>query len=166
MTFLQRILHKCFAWSAIVLAGVFLEMTPILLRSPLPHPIARFHAEPYDILLMVMRELILVMPAVAAIACAMAWHSLRRGVSDARDWAIVASACLVALSTPFFVADFTILRSYAGRTFESTGVLSLALSLLLIGIGGVAAFYKRDPQSVAAPAPHARHEVDALASSL
>lgn len=162
MPLLQRILRKCFAWSALIFFAVFAEMTPILLRSPLPHPIARFHAEPFDILLMVMRELILVMPAVAALTCAIAWRSLRDNAPAARHWSIVASTSLIVLSTPFFVADLTILRFYAGHTFDTIGVLALAVALFLIGITGLATFLKRNPSAANAPANRAR-EMEALA---
>jgi hypothetical protein len=152
MSLLQKILHKSFLWSAIVFAAIFLEMTPILMRSPLPHPIARFHAQPFDILLMAAREILLIMPAVAAFACTMAWWTRRNNASDARHWSILASASMIALSTPFFVADFTLLRYFAGRTFDFVGVLAVAIVLFSIGIIGVATFGRRNPSSARVPA--------------
>jgi hypothetical protein len=152
MPLLQKILHKSFLWSAIVFAAIFLEMTPILMRSPLPHPIARFHAEPFDILLMAAREILLIMPAIAAFACAMAWWTRRNKASDARHWSILASTSMIVLSTPFFVTDFTLLHHFTDRTFDFVGVLAFAVVLFLIGITGVATFSRRDPSPARVPA--------------
>ena len=157
----EQILRKAFAWSAIIFAGIFLEMSPILMRSPLPYPMASFHAQPFDIVLMLARELILIMPAVAAFACGMAWWTLRKNAPDARHWSILASVSMITLSTPFFVADFTLLRYVSGRSYDFAGVLAVAVALCLIGITGVATFTRRNHADSARVSSHAH--ADALA---
>ena len=64
--------------------------------------------EPIQLLLIAMREMILLMPAVLAVASAMAWWTLRRGGPSARRWAIAASISSLVMSAPFLVADVAI----------------------------------------------------------
>ena len=150
MPILQKLLRNLFGYAAIISAGVFATMVPVLLRSPFPHATARFHAEPYGLLLIAMRELIFVLPPVVAIVNGMAWLALRNDSRSARTWAIAASISFLVLSAPFFVADLVILQYHLAGAIEFGGVLLLFLALNSLGIVGVLAFAKRDAMFVAA----------------
>src|SRR6476659_7236090 len=73
MPLMLKLLRNLFGYAAIIFAGVFATMVPVLLRAPFPHTTARFHAEPYGLLLIFMRELIMFTPPFVAIVNAMAW---------------------------------------------------------------------------------------------
>ena len=148
MPILQKLLRNLFGYAAIISAGVFATMVSVLLRSPFPHATARFHAEPYGLLLIVMRELIFLMPPVVAILNGMAWLRLRKGSQSARSWAIAASISFLMLSVPFLVADVVILQYRLVGAFAFGGILVLFLVLNSLGLAGVAAFAKRDAMFV------------------
>jgi len=148
MPLMQKLLRNLFGYAAIISAGVFATMVPVLLRAPFPHTTARFHAEPYGLLLIFMRELIMFTPPFVAIVNAMAWIALRKGFQSARLWAIAASISFLVLSVPFLVADVVIVQYQLTGFVEFAGVLVLFLALSSFGIAGVAAFAKRDAMSV------------------
>jgi hypothetical protein len=150
MPILQKLLRNLFGYAAIISAGVFATMVPVLLRAPFPHATARFHAEPYGLLLIAMRELIFVLPPVVAIVNGMAWLALRKDLQSARPWAIAASISFLVMSAPFFVADLVILQYHMAGIVEVGGVLLLFLALNSLGIVGVMAFGKRDAMFVSA----------------
>jgi len=149
---LQKLMQSCFGYAAIVSSAVFMTMVPVIVRSPLPHATPRFHAESYGLLLIFMRELILLMPAVMAVVNGKAWWAFRSGAPSARQWAMAASASFVMLSTPFFVADVAIMQYSMTGIVGIAGVLVLAVALLSLGIAGFATFRKpseslvRDPE--------------------
>jgi hypothetical protein len=148
MPLLQKLLRNLFGYAAIISAGVFATMVPALLRAPFPHATPRFHAEPYGLLLIFMRELIFLMPPVVTIVNGMAWLALRKGSASARQWAIAASISFLVLSAPFLVADVVIVQDHLAGPFAFGGVFILFLVLNSFGIVGVAAFGKRDAMSV------------------
>lgn len=148
MPLMQKLLRNLFGYAAIISAGVFATMVPALLRAPFPHATAHFHAEPYGLLLIFMRELIMLTPPFVAIANAMAWLTLRKGSKSARPWAITASISFLVLSVPFLIADIVILQYQLTGFVGFAGVLVLFLVLSSFGIAGVAAFAKRDAMSV------------------
>jgi cytochrome bd-type quinol oxidase subunit 2 len=140
---LQKLLRSSFGYASIVSSAVFIALSPALLRAPLPHATSRFHAEPVSLLLIAMRELILVMPAVMAVMTGMAWWALRKGLPSARSRALAASISCLVMSTPFLVADVAIVSYSLAGAVEFTGVLVLFVTLLSIGIAGLVAFRKR-----------------------
>lgn len=148
MPILQKLLRNLFGYAAIISAGVFATMVPALLRAPFPHATARFHAEPYGLLLIFMRELIMLAPPFVAILNGMAWLTLRKGSQSARPWAIAASCSFLVLSAPFLVADFVILQYRLTGAIGFLGVLILFVALSSLGVAGVAAFAKRDAMFV------------------
>ena len=115
---LQKLLRSSFGYASIVSFAVFIALSPALLRAPLPHLTSRFHAEPVSLLLIAMRELILVMPAVMAITTGLAWWALRKGLPSARSRALAASLSCLVMSTPFLVADIAIVRYSLGGPVE------------------------------------------------
>ena len=145
-----KILRNCFASATIVFAFVFATTVPVLLRSALPHATPSFHAEPVGILLIAMRELIVLMPPVIAIVNGLAWWTLATKRPSARYWAIGASASLLGMSLPFFIADLVILPGTVGFF----GVLVLGLALSSIGITGLAVFGKLDALAASSHRDH------------
>lgn len=140
---LQKLMRTCFGYASIVSSAVFIALAPFLLRAPLPHVPVRFHADPISLLLTAMRELILVMPAVMAVATGMAWWTLRKGLPSARSSALAASFSCLLMSTPFLVADIAIVHySLAGPGWVA-GELLLCTTLLSLGVAGLVAFGKR-----------------------
>ena len=144
MPLMQKLLRNLFGYAAVISAGVFATMVPVLLRAPFPHATARFHAEPYGLLLIFMRELMMLAPPFVAVINAMAWLTLRKGSPSARPWAIAASISFLVLSVPFLVADVVILQYRLTGLVGFSGVLFLFLALSSLGIAGVAAFAERD----------------------
>jgi hypothetical protein len=139
---LQKFMRTAFGYASIVSSAVFIALSPALISAPLPHLTARFHAGPVSLLLIAMRELMLVMPAVLAISSGLAWWALRKGLQPARSRALAASASCLVMSTPFLAAGIAIrLYSLAGPV-EVTGVLVLFVTLLSLGIAGLVAFRK------------------------
>ena len=153
MTVIQKFTRTCFGYTSIVSACVFVSLAPFLLSAPLPHATPRFHAGPVSLLLIAVRELILVMPAVLSVVTGMAWWSLRKGLSSARPRALAASISCLVMSTPFFVADISIARYSLSGPVEFTGVLLLFVAMLSIGITGIVAFSKRSLPRAASVAP-------------
>ena len=148
---LQRLMRTYFGYAAIISSAVFISLAPVLLRSPLPHVTSRFHAEPVQLLLIAMRELFLVMPAVLGVVSGIAWWTLRIGAASARQWAVAASISSLVLSAPFFSADVAIVQYSVTGFVGFTGVLILSLTLLSLGIAGLVAFAKRNAPRVAEP---------------
>ena len=146
---LHRFLRSCFGYAAIASSAVAITLMPAFLRAPFPHATSRFHAEPMQLLLIAMREMILLMPAVLALATGMAWWTLRKGAPSARRWAIAASISCLVMSAPFFVADVAIEQYSLTGPVGFTGVLVLFVTLLTLGIEGLATFGKREARYVA-----------------
>ena len=159
---LQKLLRSSFGYASIVSFAVFIALSPALLRAPLPHPTARFHAEPVSLLLIAMRELILVMPAVMAVMTGLAWWTLRRGLPSARSRALAASVSCLLMSTPFLVADIAIVSYSLAGAVEFTGVLVLFVTLLSLGVAGLAAFSKRGQPFAASVLPQVTNEVQGM----
>jgi hypothetical protein len=139
---LQKLLRTSFGYASIVSSAVFIALTPFLLRAPLPHATARFHAEPVSLLLVAMREIILVMPAIMAVSTGLAWWALRKGLPSARTRALAASVSCLVMSTPFLVADVALVNYSLAGPVEFTGVLVLFVTLVSLGVGGLVAFRK------------------------
>ncbi len=137
---LQKLLRSSFGYASIVSFAVFIALSPFLLRAPLPHLTSRFHAEPLSLLLIAMRELMLVMPAILAITTGLAWWSLRKGLRSARSRALAASISCLVMSTPFLVADIAIVRYSLAGPVEIAGVLVLFVTLLSLGVAGLVCF--------------------------
>ena len=155
MSKLQKLLRSGFGYAAIISSALFITLLPALLQSPLPHTTSRFHAEPFQLFLIAMRQLILLMPAVLAFAGGMAWWTLRIGSASARRWAIAASISSLVLSAPFFVADVAIVQYSVAGVVGFTGVLVLSIAHLSLGIAGLVAFGKDNSPFVAeAGRPH------------
>lgn len=166
---LQKLLRSSFGYASIVSSAVFMALSPFLLRAPLPHATSRFHAEPLQLLLIAMRELILVMPAVMAVMTGLAWWALREGFPSARSRALAASISCLLMSTPFLVADIAIVRYSLAGAVEVTGVLVLFIALLSLGVTGLVAFGKRTASFEAPVHPRVTSGVEgmgALASTL
>jgi hypothetical protein len=165
----QKLLRSSFGYASIVSSAVFIALSPALLNAPLPHATSRFHAGPVSLLLIAMRELILVMPAVLAVMTGMAWWSLRKGLPSARSHALAASFSCLLMSTPFLVADIAIVRYSLAGTVEATGVLALFVTLVSLGVAGLVAFGKRNASFAAPVHPRVVNNVQgmgALASTL
>ncbi len=166
----QKCLQKCFGYEAIIFSAVFISLLPVLLRAPLPHPTPRFHAEPYGLLLVAMRELMLLMPAVVAVVSGLAWWALRKRGQSTWQWGIAASISSLVLSIPFLTADVVIVEYSLAGVVGFTGVLVLFMALFSIGVAGVAAFGKRNALFAADPAiSHVttnENRMGALASTL
>jgi hypothetical protein len=139
----HRFLRSCFGYAAIASSAVAITLVPVFLRAPFPRATPRVGAEPYLLLLFAMRETILLMPAVVAVVAGMAWWTLRKGGPSARRWAIAASISFLVVSAPFLVANVAIVRYSLTGAIEFAGVLVLFVTLLLLGIAGLAAFDKR-----------------------
>jgi cytochrome bd-type quinol oxidase subunit 2 len=159
---LQKLLRSSFGYASIVSSAVFIALSPALLRAPLPHATSRFHAEPVSLLLIAMRELILVMPAVMAVMTGMAWWALRKGLPSARSRALAASISCLVMSTPFLVADVAIVSYSLAGAVEFTGVLVLFVTLLSIGIAGLVAFRKRSAPLAASVQPRVTNGVQGM----
>jgi hypothetical protein len=159
---LQKLLRSSFGYASIVSTAVFIALSPALLRAPLPHATSRFHAGPISLLLIAMRELILVMPAVMAVMTGMAWWSLRKGLRSARSRALAASFSCLLMSTPFLVADIAIVRYSLAGAVEVTGVLVLFITLLSLGVAGLVAFGKRNAPFAAPVHAHVANNVQGM----
>jgi len=166
---LQKLLRTSFGYASIVSSAVFIALAPELLRAPFPHATSRFHAEPVQLLLIAMRELMLVMPAVMAVVNGMAWWSLRKALPSARSRALAASVSCLLMSTPFLVAAIAIVNYSLAGAAAVTGVLVLFVTLLSLGVAGLLAFGKRNAP-LAAPvsqrAPANMQTIGALQSAL
>ena len=165
---LQKLLRSSFGYASIVSSAVFIALSPALLQAPLPHTTPRFHADAVSLLLIAMRELILVMPAVMAVMTGLAWWALRKGLPSARSRALAASISCLVTSTPFLVADIAIVSYSLTGPVGFTGVLVLFVTLLSLGIAGLVAFSKRNAVTTATVAPRVTSEaqsVGALAST-
>jgi hypothetical protein len=155
---LQKFMRTAFGYASIVSSAVFIALSPELLRAPLPHLTSRFHAGPVSLLLIAVREIMLVMPAVLAVSSGLAWWALRKGLPPARSRALAASVACLVMSTPFLAAGIAIqLYSLAGPV-ELTGVLVLFVTLLSLGITGLIAF--RKPIASLAEPVQAHHASD------
>lgn len=148
---LHKFLRSCFGYAAIASSAVAITLVPVFLRAPFPHATSRFHAEPIQLLLIAMREMILLMPAVLAVASAMAWWTLRKGDPSARRWAIAASISSLVMSAPFLVADVAIVQYSLTGAVGFIGVLVFFVILLSLGVEGLATFSKRNAPFVASP---------------
>lgn len=148
-----NVLRNCFGYAGFTAFTVFLTLLPVLLRAPLPHGNPRVHADVFSVLLTAMREMILLFPPVVVILNGIAWWTLRKGATSARQWAIAGSISTLVLSAPFFVADVAILRYSLTGVVGFAGVLALFLTLFSLGIIGLAAFSKPDATLVES-APH------------
>src|ERR1700757_2204283 len=146
---LRKLLGSCFGYAAVISSAMFTSLAPVLFRSPLPHVTSRFHAEPVQLLLIAMRELLLVMPAIVGVASGMAWWAIRKNAPSARPWAIAASISSLVQSAPFFLADVAIVQYSVTGVVGFTGVLVLSLALLSLGIAGIVAFGKHNAPGVA-----------------
>jgi hypothetical protein len=159
---LQKLLRSSFGYASIVSSAVFIALSPALLRAPLPHVTSRFHVEPVSLLLIAMRELILVMPAVMSVGTGLAWWSLRKGLPSARSRALAASFSCLLMSTPFLVADIAIVKYSLAGAVEFTGVLVLFVTLLSIGIAGLVAFRTRNAPLAASVQPRVTNPVQGM----
>jgi len=159
---LQKLLRSSFGYASIVSFAVFIALSPALLRAPLPHATARFHVGPVSLLLIAMRELILVMPAVMAVMTGMAWWALRKGLPSARARALAASIACLVMSTPFLVADIAIVSDSLTGPLGFTGVLVLFATLLSLGLAGLFAFGKRNAASTATVTPRVTSDAQGL----
>ncbi len=148
---LHKFLRSCFGYAAIASSAVAITLVPVFLRAPFPHATSRFHAEPIQLLLIAMREMILLMPAVLAVASAMAWWTLRKGGPSARRWAIAASISSLVMSAPFLVADVAIVQYSLTGAVGFIGVLVFFVILLSLGVEGLATFSKRNAPLVTNP---------------
>jgi hypothetical protein len=161
---LQKFMRTAFGYASIVSSAVFIALSPELLTAPLPHLTSRFHAGPVSLLLIAVREIMLVMPAVLAISSGLAWWALRKGLPAARSRALAASVASLVMSTPFLAAGIAIqLYSLAGPV-EVTGVLVLFATLLSLGITGLVAFNKRNLSLAASVMPQLANDVAGMSA--
>ena len=135
-----RILRRCFACIAFVFALVFIAMIPAIIQAPFPHITSNFHADPAGIFLIGMRELILMMPPVIALANGIAWWAVKSGRPSARRWAKASSSLFLLFSVPFFVADVVIMQYQMAGAVGIIGVLLSSLIFSGLGITGLAYF--------------------------
>ena len=156
---LQKLLRSSFGYASIVSSAVFITLSPALLRAPFPHAAPRFHADSFGMLLIAMREIMLVMPAVMAVSTGLAWWALRKGLPSARTRTLSASISCLLMSLPFLVAGIAIVKYSLAGPVEFAGVLVLFVTLMSLGIAGLVAFGKRRTP-FAAPV-HARAANDA-----
>ena len=146
---LQKLLRSSFGYASIVSSAVFITLSPALLRAPLPHATPRFQADLFGLLLIAMREIMLVMPAVLGVSSGLAWWALRKGLTSARSRALSASISCLLMSAPFLVAGIAILKYSLAGPVEFAGVLVLFFTLLSLGTAGLFAFSKRRTQFAA-----------------
>jgi hypothetical protein len=166
MSKLHTFLRSCFGYAAIASSAVALTLVPVFLSAPFPHATSRFHGEPVQLMLIAMREMILLMPAVVAIATGMAWWTLRKNRHSARRWAIAASASCLVMSAPFFVAGVAIAQYSLTGAVGFIGVLVLFVLLFSLGVEGLATFAKRNAASVAPRVAADGNDLVALAPTL
>ena len=159
---LQKLLRTSFGYASIVSFAVFIALSPALIWAPLPHLTARFHVGPLSVLLIAMRELVLVMPAIMAVMTGLAWWSLRRGLPSARSRALAASVSCLLMSTPFLVADIAIVSYSLTGPFGFIGVLVLFVTLVSLGVAGLVVFSKRGESFAASVLPHTASEVQGM----
>ena len=162
---LQNFVRTSFGYASIVSAAVFLALAPQLLRAPLPHATSRFHAEPTQLLLIAMRELILVMPIVLSVATAMAWWAIRKNLGSARSRALAASVACLVMSTPFLVADISIVSYKLAGAVPFAGVMVLFVTLLSIGVAGIVAFRKPVAAMASQSQPELMHAIATLSQA-
>jgi hypothetical protein len=146
---LHKFLRRCFGYAAVASSGMAITLVPVFLRAPFPHTTSQFHTDPFQLLLIAMREIILLMPAVVAVVTAMAWWTLRKGSPLARRWAIAASISSLVLSAPFLDASIAIVQYSLAGPLQFAGVLVLFVFLLSLGVAGLVAFRKRKAPFVA-----------------
>jgi hypothetical protein len=139
-----KILRRCFAYATFVFGLLSFIVLPPLIRAPFPHATANFHADPAGIILIVMRELILMLPPVLAIVCAMAWLTLKSNHHSAPRWAMAASSLFLVYSLPFFVAAIVILEYSMAGTFVIMGVFVSSLFFSALGVTGLACFSRSE----------------------
>ena len=159
---LQKLLRTCFGYASLVSFAVCIAVSPVLLRAPFPHAASRFHAAPFSLLLIAMREVILLMPAVMAVVNGLAWWALRKRRPSARRRALAASISCLLMSTPFLVLDIAIAKYSFVAATEFTCVLVVFITLLSIGIAGLVAFGKRSAVTIATVAPRVRNDVQGM----
>ena len=159
---LQKLLRSSFGYASIVSFAVFIALSPALLREPLPHATPRFHADAVSLLLIAMRELILMMPAVMASTTGLAWWALRKGLPSARSRALAASISCLVMSAPFLVADIAVVSYSLAGPIEFAGVLVFFVTLLSLGVAGLVAFGKRSAATAATVAPLATSDAQGL----
>jgi hypothetical protein len=146
-----RIIRKLFAYTSFVFVLVFLATLPTLIRAPFPHTTSHFHFELLGMILILMRETILFMPPVLALATAMAWWTVKSGHRSARRWAMTSSTLFLLFSVPFFVADIVIFEYSMTGTVGIVGVFLSSLIFSGIGITGLA-FFSHTEALASAPA--------------
>jgi hypothetical protein len=139
-----RFLRRSFVYATFVFGLLSFMVLPPLVRAPFPHATANFHADPAGIILIVMRELILMLPPVLAIVCAMAWITLRSNHRSAPRWAMAASSLFLVYSLPFFVAAIVILEYSMAGTFVIVGVFVSSLFFSALGVTGLACFSRSE----------------------
>ena len=156
---LQKFMRTAFGYASIVSSAVFIALSPALLLAPLPHATPRFHAGPVPLLLIAVRELMLVMPAVVSVSTGLAWWALRKGLPSARSHSLAASFSCLLMSIPFLVADIAIVSYSLTGAVGFTGVLVLFVTLLSLGVAGLVAFNKRNLSLAASVMPQLANDV-------
>jgi tetratricopeptide (TPR) repeat protein len=152
----KKFLCVCFGNVALLFAVVSFEMVPHLLRAAhwreFQNTLAS--ADPAfrndSAVLLFLANLIFAMPPLIACLFGMAWWTLRRGKPSGRRWAIAASVAMLVLCVPLLVAIVFAAR-YAGH---SPGLANffipesiLVAAMMTLGIGGLAAFGRRQGES-------------------
>jgi hypothetical protein len=150
-----RIVRKLFAYTAFLFVLVFLFMLPMVIRAPFPHATSHSRFDLLGMILILMRETILFMPPVLALANGMAWWAVKSGSPSARSWAMTSSSLFLAFSVPFFVADIVIFEYAMTGTVAIVGVFLSSLIFSGIGITGLAFFsHSRALSPALAAVPH------------
>ena len=144
-----KILRRCFAYASVVFAAACFAVLPTLLQAPHPR-ITYIHPDPAEIILMLMRQLILMLPPVLAVVNGIAWWTLRTNRASSRRWAMAASSLFLLYSLPFFVADIVILEYSMSGTIAIIGVFVSSIFFSALGVTGLAYFSRSESLT---PAP-------------
>lgn len=135
-----RIIRKLFAYIAFVFVLVFAFMVPAIIRAPFPHATSHYHFDLLGMILILMRETILFMPPVMAVANGIAWWTVKSGRPSARSWAMTSSALFLIFSVPFFVADIVVFEYSMTGAVAIIGIFLSSLIFSGMGITGLAFF--------------------------
>lgn len=125
-----NVLRRCFGYTAIIFAFVFVAILP-LCRMSVRMPA---HFEVAGPLLIVSIVLMTVLPAVLTVVNGTAWWMIRKGNPSARSWSLAASTCFLLMSIPFFLTGSLMLHYGASRILLYQ---DLAAGIVLSSLGMV-----------------------------
>lgn len=145
---IRRYLCSCFGLiAAIYLFATFFTISRMFSPHSASHPFPLLHAAPLHFqllstVLLALSELVRAMPLLLGALYAMAWWTVKQGKASGRSWAIAASVTMILQTVPFFLVPILFWTRYHQSGIN--GFIILGLSMLALGLAGVAAFWRRD----------------------